>query len=389
MQITLKHLTGQVNSPVSLTPKCVPGGRRATRVGSKKFVNFFGLHSGWWPSGCGLAVFLGLTFLPAGLNGATPEHVQGFERVEISGSPVGFSRVQGGAEVFGRLIFRGGLVLSSPDRDFGGLSGLGISATGDRVLAISDRGHLFSAQLSYRDGRLVGIADGAKSSLKGSKGQPLPNETKAWHDAEGLALGPKRLDGPLWVSFERRHRIESYAFGRLGADASAKRTRLPAPLNRNRSNSGVEALVRMGGNSAYEGALLAFSEKPQWGGKISGYIMGGPAPGPIWLSAPGGYSATALTFLPDGDLVVLERRFGNLFDFSIRLRRIAAKTIRTGATLEGDVLFEGGLAYKIDNFEGITMHETKDGEIRLTLISDDNFSAIQQTLLLQFALADE
>ncbi len=377
MQIALKYLTGQVNSPVLLTSKRVAGGHQTALVVPQKFVNIFGLCTGLRRRGRGLAIFLGFVFLPASLNSATPEHVQGFERVEISGSPVGFSRVQGGGETFGRLIFRGGLVLSSPDRDFGGLSGLGISATGDRVLAISDRGHLFSAQLSYRDGRLVGITDGAKSSLKGSKGQSLPDETKAWHDAEGLALGPKRLDGPLWVSFERRHRIESYEFGRLGADAPAKRTRLPAPLNRNRSNSGVEALARMGSNSAYEGALLAFSEKPQWGGKISGYILGGPAPGPIWLSAPGGYSATALTFLPD------------LFDFSIRLRRIAAETIRTGTTLEGEVLFEGGLAYKIDNFEGIAMHETDNGEIRLTLISDDNFSAIQQTLLLQFALADE
>jgi len=337
----------------------------------------------------GMAVVLGLAFHPAGLNGATPEHVQGFKPLKISGSPVGFSRVQGIADTFGQLSFRGGLVLTSPDGDFGGLSGLGIAKTGNRILAISDRGHLFSAQLIYRDGRLAGISDGAKSSLKGSKGQPLPNESKAWHDAEGLALGPERLQGPLWVSFERRHRIETYAFDRRGADAPAKRTKLPPPLNRNRSNSGVEALARMGAGTAYEGALLAFSEKPQWGGKISGYILGGPNPGPIWLSAPGGYSATALTFLPDGDLVVLERRFGNLFDFSIRLRRIAAATLKTGATLEGEVLFEGGLAYKIDNFEGIAMHETEDGEVRLTLISDDNFSAIQQTLLLQFALADK
>ncbi|VAW10338.1 hypothetical protein MNBD_ALPHA09-2186 [hydrothermal vent metagenome] len=332
-----------------------------------------------------IAIF-GIASGPAALMAATPEHLPGFERIEISGSPIRFSRLQGLSETFGRLTFRGGLVLTSPDTDFGGLSGLGISAEGDRILAITDRGYLYSAQLDYRDGRLVGISEGAKSSLKGSKGQPLSDESKAWHDAEGLTLGPRRLKGPLWVSFERRHRIEVYDFGRLGADARAKRTRLPAPLNRNPRNSGVEALARFGPKSAYNGALLTFSENPRSGGKISGYILGGPRPGPIWLSAPGGYSATGIAFLPGGDLVVLERRLGNLFDFSIRLRRIAAATIQPGATLAGEVLFEGGLAYQIDNLEGIAVHETDAGEIRLTLVSDDNFSPIQQTLLLQFAI---
>jgi hypothetical protein len=37
--------------------------------------------------------------------------------------------------------------------------------------------------------------------------------------------------------------------------------------------------------------------------------------------------------------------------------------------------------------EGLSVHRTADGEIVLTLISDNNFSAIQRTLLLQFTLA--
>lgn len=333
-----------------------------------------------------LLVLSGFGVWAFALQGAAAELLRGFQPVEISSLPVRFSKLRGASERFGRLTFRGGLVLTSPDRDFGGLSGLGISAGGDRILAISDRGHLYSARLKYRNGRLAGVDVGAKSSLKGSKGQPLPDESKAWHDAEGLALGPLRLKGRLWVSYERRHRLETYDFGRYGADAPARRTRFPAQLRRNRSNSGVEALARFGPKSAFRGALVAFSEHPKGGGRIAGYILGGPKPGPIWLRAPGGYSATGLTFLPNGDLVVLERRFGNLFDFSIRLRRIAAASIKPGATLDGEVLFEGGLAYEIDNFEGVAMHEAEDGEVRLTLISDDNFSPIQQTLLLQFAI---
>jgi len=38
--------------------------------------------------------------------------------------------------------------------------------------------------------------------------------------------------------------------------------------------------------------------------------------------------------------------------------------------------------------EGIDAHVTPEGETLLTMVSDDNFSMIQRTLLLQFALLD-
>jgi hypothetical protein len=39
--------------------------------------------------------------------------------------------------------------------------------------------------------------------------------------------------------------------------------------------------------------------------------------------------------------------------------------------------------------EGIDVHRTARGETVLTLISDDNFSSIQRTVLLQFTLMSE
>ena len=39
--------------------------------------------------------------------------------------------------------------------------------------------------------------------------------------------------------------------------------------------------------------------------------------------------------------------------------------------------------------EGIAVHRNAQGEIVLTLVSDDNFSAIQRNLLLQFVLVGE
>jgi hypothetical protein len=74
---------------------------------------------------------------------------------------------------------------------------------------------------------------------------------------------------------------------------------------------------------------------------------------------------------------------------SIRLRRVPRATIKPGAVVQGVLLFEADLGYQIDNMEALGAHVDRDGRTVLTMISDDNFSVLQRTLLLQFALADE
>jgi hypothetical protein len=51
-------------------------------------------------------------------------------------------------------------------------------------------------------------------------------------------------------------------------------------------------------------------------------------------------------------------------------------------------LLEADHRYEIDNMEGLSVHRGAGGETILTMISDDNFSIIQRTLLLQFALLE-
>jgi hypothetical protein len=70
------------------------------------------------------------------------------------------------------------------------------------------------------------------------------------------------------------------------------------------------------------------------------------------------------------------------------LRRVAIADIAPGALVDGpDLLFADSL-YQIDNMEGLSIHNDADG-IVLTLISDDNFSFLQRTVLLQFRLVGE
>lgn len=56
------------------------------------------------------------------------------------------------------------------------------------------------------------------------------------------------------------------------------------------------------------------------------------------------------------------------------IRRIAAKDLKPGKLIEGEVLLEANDSLNIETI--------------LTLISDDNFSPLQRTLLMQFALPD-
>ena len=70
------------------------------------------------------------------------------------------------------------------------------------------------------------------------------------------------------------------------------------------------------------------------------------------------------------------------------IRRIPLTDVKPGATVDGAALIEADMSYQIDNMEGLAVHRAADGALVLTLISDDNFSIFQRTLLLQFTLAE-
>ena len=73
----------------------------------------------------------------------------------------------------------------------------------------------------------------------------------------------------------------------------------------------------------------------------------------------------------------------------MRIRRVPLSTVRPGALIEGRELIFADMGSQIDNMEGLAVHRTPAGETVLTLISDDNFSAIQRTVLLQFTPVSE
>ena len=62
--------------------------------------------------------------------------------------------------------------------------------------------------------------------------------------------------------------------------------------------------------------------------------------------------------------------------------------IAPGALADGEEIFAADMAHEIDNLEAIDVHVTEAGETVVTMLSDDNFSMLQRTLLLQFTLIE-
>ncbi len=72
----------------------------------------------------------------------------------------------------------------------------------------------------------------------------------------------------------------------------------------------------------------------------------------------------------------------------MQLRRIAADDdIKPDAIVDAQVLVDVGQRYSIDNMEGIAVREGENGDLLVYMISDNNFNALQRTLLLMFRIA--
>ncbi len=70
---------------------------------------------------------------------------------------------------------------------------------------------------------------------------------------------------------------------------------------------------------------------------------------------------------------------------AMRIRRLSADDIRPGATVNGPTILFDDHLFQIDNMEGMALRPQPDGEVIITLLSDDNHSLLQRTLILQFA----
>ena len=121
-------------------------------------------------------------------------------------------------------------------------------------------------------------------------------------------------------------------------------------------------------------------------GNHRGWIVGGRRAGAFSVKRSDDFDVTDAAFLHNGDLLILERRFNFIVGVGMRIRRIAAADLLPGRAVDGRVIAEADMRHQIDNMEGMALSAGANGETIITLISDDNHSIIQRTILLQFAL---
>jgi hypothetical protein len=284
---------------------------------------------------------------------------------------------------FGSLEYRSGLILTSRFRGFGGLSGLRLDTKGERFISISDKGSWFTGRIVYKGREMTGLDDVEAAPMLGPDGRPIT--ARGWFDSESIAL-----DGPfVYIGLERVNQVLRFDFSKGFTRSRGEVVPLPPAARKLPYNKGLEALVMVPKGLPLAGTLIAISERGlDHDGNLIAFLIGGPTPGQFSLRRTNNFDVSDAVLLPSGELLVLERKFSLLAGVGIRIRRIALKSVAPGAVVDGPSIFDADLGHEIDNMEGIDAHVTSEGDTVLTMVSDDNFSMIQRTLLLQFTLIE-
>ena len=269
----------------------------------------------------------------------------------------------GGARLRDNVRFAGGveLVLAEDSR-LHSLSDLKLLDDGS-FISVSDAGDLVRGRLRLdAGGRLVGVDHLGLHRLTLPDGAPILEKVDG--DAEGLAIDDR---GDLLVSFERRHRIWNYG------DPRRPRSRpLPvrAPDTDFALNDGMEGIA-----AGPSGWRVSGESGGVWDCTAARCVeVDSPSP----RLSDRDYRITGMDRDPwDEGWLVVQRSFSPPADARARVRRM------DGAGALGPVLIELKLPGTTDNFEGIAATRL-GGMTRLYLLSDDNNSARQRTLLLAF-----
>jgi hypothetical protein len=325
---------------------------------------------------------LALALIPAA---AQPPRDPGLQQIEIKSQAIeAFDPRNVSRNRFGALEFRGGLVLESPTKEFGGISSLRVGADGQRFVAVTDKSQWLRGRIVYRGTTPIAIADAEMAPMLGPDGRPL--RARGWYDTEALAD-----DGDtLYVGIERAHRIVRFNFGKDGLLARGVPVPVPPAFRTLPHNASLECLVMAPKAGPLGGTLIAVSERGlDAHGNIQGFLVSGATRGAFSWKRSDDFDVSDCAVTPGGKLLVLERRFSWTSGIAMRIRSVPLTAIKPNATVDGAEVVTADMGYQIDNMEGLSVHRAPDGALVLTLISDDNFSPLQRTVLLQFTLVGE
>lgn len=266
----------------------------------------------------------------------------------------------------------GTYVWRSNDKLHGGFSGLEVSDDGLSFTAISDRSTWVVGRFARdRDGHIKRIDATPVQRLarrEGTAKQRIRN-----YDSEGLAIAP---NGQVFVSFEGAENAGVVRYTSLGA----KPRPLPVPpaFATFSSNSSFEALA-----VDARGVLYTLPEDTPAKGDFPVFRYGnGQWDSQFSIPRLGGLLPVGADFGPDGRFYLLERGFHGVMGFASRVRSFA---VTPGGFADERTELQSGTAQH-DNLEGLAVWRDTAGDIRLTMISDDNFFWVQRTEIVEYRI---
>lgn len=256
--------------------------------------------------------------------------------------------------------------LRSRTHRFGSYSAL-LMRPGGEMLALSDSGNF----LRFRE-------PGESQKLSAIGELPLSDDdVKSNRDVESATQDEH---GTIWLGLEGQN-----AIFRMTPGFHVERRVQPESMQDWGENTGPEAMTRMA-----DGRFVLLREGfSDWSDHLHPAVIfaGDPTEHPngqrFVFDGPTGFSPTDMAQLPDGRLLVLMRRL--IWPMPQRFAgRIAIgdpKAIRPGQPWRVTEVAQLSSDLPVDNFEGLAVVPRADGRLTVWLISDDNYSPLQRTLL--------
>jgi hypothetical protein len=291
-------------------------------------------------------------------------------------TPIDVDPKRPGRKTFGSLTLLSAFQLESKDKRFGGLSGLSVGTDG-KLYAISDRGYWLSARMQMNsNGALINLVDWQIAPILTTTKTPVAGRLR---DAEALA---QTRDGSFLVAFEDAHRVWRFSPPPNIFESTPVPVKIPAAVARAPSNGGMEGLTML----ADDGRLLILTEQfENPDGSFKGWLVDGDKSAELSYVPSKGFHVTDCAALNNGDVLVLERRYVPFAILSARITLVKAGRLRPNVKLAGKELLKLEQPLAAENYEGIAVEQTSKGTM-IFIVSDDNYSPFQQTLLLQFLL---
>lgn len=276
----------------------------------------------------------------------------------------------------GRLAFLGGWKITSDNQEFGGISSM-LVMPNSRFLMLSDNGTLVGFTLD--EDRHQAIRPFI-APLPDGPAKPNEYARENW-DSESLLHVPET--GQFWVGYEHQHSIWRYGLSFSRTESA----NFPKAMQKWPENGGTEAMLRLP-----DGRFLVFSEAAEHPEKGYEALIFNADPSEPTSEAvlfgyqpPKGYKLTDAAILDDRSALMLHRRFTPLHGVSAIVSIAQLADFKPGKIVTSIPIATLKPPLKVDNMEALAI--TLDGEDTIVWIaSDDNFSALQESLLFKFRL---